>query len=666
MTAKKTRSTRTEKGKASVARWLCSLIDRLPETLDVERVSDWIERKMIITEGPAPGRYSFRRTPYLREIADNMSIQSHTFETAVIKGTQLGFSVVSFGVVAYNIDKGIGPQLFVSGDAEMAESAMERRLDPIIENAGLRDKIKPIIKKTSSKTTGDTKDTKSYAGTFLRAVGPNSESKLRSFPARVAIVEEVDVFPQNVMQTGNPIEKIARRTDSFGALRRMYFNSTPKAKITSQILPLIEAGDMRKYMWTCPHCGHQQPFEWGGFRYDLNADGNPDIAMDDQGRITKDPVYYECQNEKCKHHFTNADKYKLLLDRKAGGTAQWVPTKKPDRPGLRSYIAPAFISPFRTWLDIVLQYWRVKDDPLLYPDFVNDVLAEASDTTISKPEPHYLMRRAEKWSRDNQSIPDGVIFTTLAADIQADRIEAALMGWGRNREMWVLQYYNFPGETASFEAGCWRQLGEIVEAERYRDDGRVVGAPKVVFVDAGFNTPAVHYFCSQFPPPSMKHHLNGVYPIEGRDNLGGKYYRLNDCDIANPKIAINDQKFKQVLYAYVAKEPPYGQDQAYPTGYIHFPCDLSEDFYKQLVSEDQYEDVLKNGKKVYRIENRKGRRNEALDIVKMGYASVYFLCMQWYEEVNKKRRMQKRHELELSWSAFFDMMDGSEDSDAGN
>lgn len=649
--------------------WLSAQVDKMPRGIPVMPASQWIESHIVIVEGDYQGPYSFKLTPYLREVADRMSIRSMTTEIAIIKANQLGMSYLSLGLMCYYIYYSIGPQLFISGDESMASEAIEKRLDPILEASGLRHLIKPIVKKNGlARATGDTKSVKSYGGTFLRAIGPNSEGKLRSFPSRINIIEEIDVFPQSLGKTGNPIEKAVRRADHFGPNKRIYYNSTPKEKNTSQIWPLYEAGTMSQYTWTCPDCGYRQSFAWDGFDWERDEHGAPKVDIDDEGRVTHDPVFYVCQNQKCKRKIYEHEKYRLLLDKTMGGTAEYVAQKKPDRPGMWSVHVPAFYSPTRTWLDIVLNYWRVKDDPLLYPDFVNDSLGLPSDTTISKPEPHYLMRRGmlpPTFSRDSISIPDGVIFTTLAADIQADRIEAALMGWGRNREMWVLQYYNFPGETASFEAGCWHKLGEIVEAERYRDDGRVVGAPKVVFVDAGFNTPAVHYFCSQFPPPSMKHHLNGVYPIEGRDNLGGKYYRLNDCDIANPKIAINDQKFKQVLYAYVAKEPPYGQDQAYPTGYIHFPCDLSEDFYKQLVAEDQYEDVLKNGKKVYRIENRKGRRNEALDIVKMGYASVYFLCMQWYEEVNKKRRMQKRHELELSWSAFFDMMDGSEDSDAG-
>jgi terminase, large subunit len=650
-------SIRTKEQKDAFILWLADQVARMPRGIPVMPASQWIEKHIVIVEGDYQGQYSFKLTPYLREPADRMSIRSLTTEMAILKSNQLGFSVLSFALICYFVYYGIGPQLFISGDESMAAETFEKRLDPMLEASGLRHFIKPMVKKNGlARATGDTKGVKSYGGTFMRAIGPHSEGKLRSFPSRINIIEEIDVFPQSLKGTGNPIEKAIRRADHFGPNKRIYYNSTPKEKNTSQILPLFDAGTQSQYTWLCPDCGHRQPFVWDGFDWERDEHGAPKVDMDDEGRVTHDPVFYVCQNDECKRKIYEHEKFKMLLDETMGGTAAYIPQKKPDRPGLWSAHVPSYYSPTRSWLDIILNYWRVKDDPLLYADFVNDSQGLPSDTTVAKPEPHFLMRRAEGWSRESSSVPSGVIFTTVQCDVQGDRLEAALLGWGHNREMWVLQYYTFFGDTSETDANCWKELSAVIEADHKRDDGIDLGPPVIAFVDAGFNTTAVHYFCSQYPPVSTRYYWNGVYPVEGRDNLGNKYYRAFDCDIANPKIAINDQKFKHVLYAYVNKDRPQG-GASYPTGYIHFPCDLSEDFYKQLVAEEQYEERQKNGKKVYRIENRKGRRNEALDIVKMGYASVYYLCMQWYEDINKKRRLQKKHELELSWPAFFDMME---------
>ena len=66
------------------------------------------------------------------------------------------------------------------------EGIFKTSLTQLIETAGLRPKIRAVVKKekATSSATGDTKSVKSYGGTFIRAVGPNSEGKLRSFPAK--------------------------------------------------------------------------------------------------------------------------------------------------------------------------------------------------------------------------------------------------------------------------------------------------------------------------------------------------------------------------------------------------------------------------------------------------------------------------------------------------
>lgn len=647
-------SHRTHKHKNDFLKFLLEKINKFPTYSITEKASEWIERKMIISEGNYPGAYSFKLTPYLKEIADNLSIRSNTIETAVIKANQLGFSVISFGVVAYYIDYGIGPQLFVTGDADMAGETFEKRLDPILESAGLREKIKPMVeKKGMSRTTGDTKDVKSYAGTFLRAVGANSESKLRSFPSRVNIIEEIDVFPQNLKKTGNPIEKAIRRADSFGVLRRIYYNSTPKQKSSSQILPIVEAGDERKYMWICKICGKQQPFTFDGFGWDTDENGLPDLVIDsDTGNVLKDPVYYRCQNENCGHKYTNADKYDLMAEENG---ARWVPTKKPTRPNIRTYHIPAFYSPFRSWLDIFLQYWRVKDDPLLYPDFVNDVLAECSDSYVKIPDAHYLLSRRENWKTSDE-IPDGVYFTTLSVDVQGNRLEASLQGWGENLENYMLKYWVLSGRTDIVDSECYENLENIIENQYIRTDGVNLGSPAVTFIDAGFNAQTVKEFCSKWR--YRKGTINGVYPIVGRDEviMSKKQYMKNEhSGIATPEIIISDQKYKLLVYHYLDKERPQSA-QGYPRGYIHFPADITESYFTQLTSEELIEETDKYGKTRRKIQNPKKRRNEALDLMKMNFAAVYFMCGEYYESINRRLRAAHKTEKQVDMDGFLNIM----------
>ena len=636
------------------------IITAYPKERVTEKLSDWMERKMVLKPGQSvyPGALNFDVTPYLREIADNLSMDSGVTEMAVIKGNQGGFSMVSHGHMGYCIDYGIGPGLFVSGDQRMSEDQIEQRVDSVIEEAGLQHKIKANVEKKANKSTGDRKDMKSYGGTFFRAIGPRSESKLRSFPARWAHIEEVDVFPMYVggaSSKGNPIEKLVRRMDTYGPLRRIYYNSTPKEKITSQIEPLYEAGDKRLYHVPCPVCGHKQPLTWGGIGWDKNADGSPAVRIDRHtGKVLHDPVYYEC--EECKAHWKNSDKWQFLRDQKAGGMAlpdgrqvwaEWVPTKEPDRPGIRSYKWPSLYSPFRSWLDVALSFWRVKDDPTLLPDFINDVLAETWEEKVQTPQPEGIAARAEDWETGH--IPRRVLFTTLAADIQADRIEVGLWGWARNKESWALNYWTFDGTTAEIDAPCWNKLEEVISTHAIREDGLDLGTPMVSFIDAGFLQPVVNNFCDRFTyHPKM---VDGVYPIIGKETQS-EIYRTHKNDVSTPLVTLHDQLLKRELYAFLKRDRPVKGAHP-PYGYMHFPKTYGADFYKQLTAEEFVIDRDSKGKERARIDNIRQRRNEVLDIAKMNLGALHFACLRWFELENKRRRSRKRTELEVDWSVFY-------------
>ncbi len=123
------------------------------------RVSEWAEQKRFLPQGltSMPGPWRNEVTPYLTEIMDCFSMSSPVQKVAIMKGTQLGFTVgVGENWIGYMIDDVPGPMLFVSGDKTMAEAAIEVRVDRMIETAGLQGKIFSQAEKAHKKKTGDT------------------------------------------------------------------------------------------------------------------------------------------------------------------------------------------------------------------------------------------------------------------------------------------------------------------------------------------------------------------------------------------------------------------------------------------------------------------------------------------------------------------------------
>ena len=391
----------TKKERKSMIDFINKLIQDFPEINVAEGLVDFTERKRVLTSGMSarPGPYRFSITPYTREITDQLSESSKTIELVVMKPTQWAGTAIMLSHQLYCVYYGIGPGLYVTSDDDLAGEYMEKRFDTMIAAAGMQEYITPPVQKRSNKATGDTRRAKSFKGTFLRAVGARSESKLSSFPVRIIYLDEEDKYPVSLVGGGSSADKAIRRSDSYGNLRKIFHNSTPKEKATSRIGPLFRQGDMRYYHVPCPECGFMQRLMWSQMIWDKNDGGRLDLQMDDHGQVTNNPVWHECANKDCKYKMRDYEKIHFMKEKGYGGKAEWRPSKKPDRPGLKSYHGNG-MEGFRSWIDIVIQWDKIEGDPVLLQDFVNDVLGEEYEAKIDKPDEHYLASRAETdWIR---------------------------------------------------------------------------------------------------------------------------------------------------------------------------------------------------------------------------------------------------------------------------
>ena len=641
--------------------YMTAKIQSFPQYNILEKVSEWAEKNRSIGGGltARPGPVDFSVTPYLREIADNLSDMSPIIEIYLIKGTQMGGTVMILeNHIGYCIQYGIGPLLLVAGDQKMAEEQMEKRIDEMVSSSNLQGKIKANIQKSRGKSTGDKVDSKSYAGTFMRAVGPNSESKLRMFPMRILHLDEIDIYPQKLVRgdddSADPIEKAERRADSYRNLKKIFGLSTPKKESTSRIAEKVEEGDKRFYNVKCPKCNKQQPLLWVNFKWDKNELGEPDIRRRKIGEteiVEKDPTYFVCMTEDCDHIFRHKDKRKFLQEIGHGGTAEWIPTKTSNRPFVRSYVLPAWYG-FRTWMDIVLQFYRVKDDPFKFPTFVNDVMAETWKDSDQKPSEHVLLELSaqyEKWDRGY--INEKVLMLTIAVDVHPDRLEVGLMGHCRRRQDYMIEHWVFQGDASVVDDNCWSQLEEKINNKYTRSDGRELFV-MLAGIDSQHLGDVVDLFCEKFPYAEGT--IHGVFPLQSRETQTTLVKEMKG-DIKTPTIQLHDQEFKRVMYN-VLKRRPAGVEQ-FPSYYLHFSHEYNLDFFKQLTSEEIVQVKSKNVIKGYLILNTKQRRNEIHDIVKYHLALFEYAQSKYFEIKNDALILQKRKKIEIDTNVFFDVIE---------
>jgi phage terminase large subunit GpA-like protein len=232
------------------------------------------------------------------------------------------------------------------------------------------------------------------------------------------------------------------------------------------------------------------------------------------------------------------------------------------------------------------------------------------------------------------TVPDNVIFLTMAADVQRGRekyqrmspeeldrvtenlirekgatnvwkseklprIEFEVMGVGKNLHSWMVDYQVVYGHTTlGGHEGAFKKLRKMIENGEFfynKNDGTKHG-PKIVFIDAsdGMTRQAVFDFCARdngvFPVVNyaamkLKKQKNieeaspfdlDRYRFKNKSKEGGSYYQLS----------VNH--YKKKLYEYLNTPRQQSENQA-PT-FCDFPIDAHEHYFKMLASEERLED----------------------------------------------------------------------------
>ncbi|WP_375646602.1 phage terminase large subunit family protein, partial [Bartonella sp. TT29SHDZB] len=289
-------------------------------------VSQWADKNRYLSTvtSAEPGLWRTIRTPYLREIMDNLSVYDPTETTVVMKGAQIGMSEAALNFCGYAIHHSPGPALYVMPTVETAKKLSKSRLDPMISaSPALSERIAPA----RARDSGNTMFSKEFYGGTLMITGANSAAGLRSSPIRYLVLDEVDAYPLNVDNEGDPVTIAEKRTSAF-IQRKIFKLSTPTHRDTSRIAKDFVLGDQRYYNVPCDACGVLQPIVWSQIKWPKGA---PEKAV------------FVCAH--CGHEHAEHRKSTLMAEENG---ACWIATQESSKPRLRSYHISALYSPWLT------------------------------------------------------------------------------------------------------------------------------------------------------------------------------------------------------------------------------------------------------------------------------------------------------------------------------
>jgi phage terminase large subunit GpA-like protein len=572
-------------------------------------VSSFADREIVVTSGPLAGtHWQTDFAPYQRGILD--AFHEPGVEVAVIMGSsQWGKTSLAVNLVAYHMAHDPCAILVVEPTVDpMAKDFAKNRLDPVIAASPA---LAATVSKQRSRDASNTTYLKTFRGGSLSIGGANSAASLASRSIRLLVLDEVDRYPAELPGEGSTLAIAFKRTAAYRRRRRILMTSSPTLK-GAPIDAWFQRGDQRRYYVPCPACACMHPYRWANVRW---TDHNPSTAR------------LHCPA--CGYAIDDAERVAIL------GQGEWRAEKpeRADRTIVSFHMWEAY-SPFSSLAEIVTSFMRARaaqraGDRSEMHTWMNTTLGEPVEPDDGEGvEPHTLLLRRESYGEELDA-PMGACALTMGVDVQDDRLELLVIGWGPGEEAWLVDRAEIPGDTSRPEP--WANLDQILAAE-YRHPSGPLPISATCIDSGGHRTSEVYDYV----------HKNGarrVFATIGRDGeraivsspspkgwgRGARKVRLYTIGVDTAKALLMGR------LALTEKGP----------GFVHIPSRdwADEELAAQLTAERL---VTKFNKGVPESFWKKVRtRNEMLDCAVLSLAALRLLnpkLEQWAEQLEARRR----------------------------
>ena len=649
--------------------------------------SEWAEKNLILSsESKFSGMFSYNRSPYTREVVDNMRPNSGVEITAVMKCSQSGFTQsVAIPCMVYHVAESPANVMFLSSSDIMVQNTIRGRFDTVMESSGLSNLLKTSSVKKANQRTGDTDKKKEYTGgTMINAT--YNASNLRFHSVEVMVCDEYDDAPKTDKKEGNVFDLIKARTKSYADTRRLAFMSSPTVKGISNIEHVYEMGDKRQWNWECPHCKNYIPILWKIEKPDGTFAGIK-WNLDENFKLIEDSVHYECQ--KCEGKIEYRQKYSLNL------TGKWVPTCEPENPRYRSYQFNALCNPpgFESWSDLAAQFLkacppnngRIDTDALKV--FTNTQLGELWEERGKSPRSSDLQKNQRNYQigiiPDNTVEEDGngkIALISLACDL------GGVMDKENNNEDvrldWEIIIHTSNGQTYSVNHGSigsfkrtqnktkkdilndserekwtyehnvknsvWDKLKDIIYTPLVGESGLYHNI-EITVIDTGHFTKLAENFIEGIKD-------RRVLGIKGQ---GEDSFRKMDKNGAMIKHSLSNKGLLYHIDVNMVKDIVSGNmtlqsgtDGSQPDGFMNFPQPSEgkyglSNYYSHYEAEHRVIDV-KNGVEASFVWKKKREDNHFFDVAVYNYAAreIFIADTKLYDKKYK----------DLTWTVFCDLL----------
>lgn len=562
---------------------LTGLLDGMKPTARLT-VSEWAQlyRELDSKAAAEHGAWRNERTPFLVGIMDKLSATDPHQKIVFKKGSQIGATEAGCNWIGYTIDIAGKSMLCAMPNEDMAEKFSKMRVQPMI------DACESLQKKVASKKDRDGGNTilfKEHVSGILALTGANSPASTKSLPIPYVYLDEVDEYKADIGGQGDSISLFLRATRTF-ADRKIFLTSTPTIEGESIIEREFLETNQAYYHIPCPDCGGLQKLNFEQFRWKPK-------------RYKEKDIHYECVH--CGHYIQEKEKEQFLP------SGQWI-SDFPEREDGITYGCHlnSLYSPYGwfSWGEICEMYDKAQGNDERMKVFYNTVLGKTWAEIGDAPDWKRLHDRRETYNMGTVNAKTS--FITCGVDVQRDRLELQIIGWGIGKESWSVDYQVLLGKPS--EDKVWKELDKIIGGTWKRDDGAEMRL-HLTAIDSSYETQYVYAYCQRHDPTR-------VIPVRGQDALRAIVAPPKQVHVTAAGKKIGGLKLWNIGVSLMKSEL-YGwlngriEDDEVPEGYCHFP-EYDETFFRGLTSEVlRKKKVRGNGEayewvKIY-------KRNEPLD-----------------------------------------------------
>lgn len=512
-----------------------------------------------------PGLYSSTRNKWQEEILETISTNNRT---VLMLGSQMGKSIIQLCVCVYYVSQKPCAILYVVPGDKLALDFSIGRFTPTIKAS----KLDHLFRKDED---GSNKaDYKQFNGGQIWFRSSGSANNLTAITAKVVLLDEVDKYEP--LQNGDPLTLAEQRAHVHGDQATFVYSSTPLIKGDSRIEKLYENSDQRVYQLQCFHCDELFTPDFISM---VKWESIGDLPQPDTAKLY------------CPHCGSGHDDYQRNNSIRKG---KWL-VQNPGH-SIAGFHADVLSSNVAL-SEAVVKYLKALNNPNDMKAFYNETLGLPYEETGERVDNIEFANRLESYSRDK--LPNEILFLTVGCDTQADRVEAVIVGWGKDYESWIVDHVVIHG--APNDNLTWRSLHDELHQEYKRIDGTILKILKIG-IDTGGATKEIDGF-SQYVTKFCKDYGRfGYLPIKGASTA------LTQVIQKSNKVWLVDTiQAKGLIYGNL-KKTKVG------AGYMHFPDTLDDEFFTQLTSEQRIVEK-KHGKVKIKYERIAKRRAEILDCV---------------------------------------------------